>query len=151
MLTRSLYEISKTVLTNPVIVANAYILKHGKTPLGYLPAQKLLKLDLFRNTVELVQPDEKGLCSWHIIPYQYRYYESKWHPALSIRRQTPGKNTDDADTDDQCKSRWSQHLSALSELGSYLSSISSPYAEHISALLTQIQDENKWSIGSSTD
>jgi hypothetical protein len=148
MLTRALYEISRNVLTNPVIVANAYILKDGRTPLGYLPVQKLLKLDLCQNTVELVPQDEKGLGSWYIIPYQYRYYESKWHPALSIRRQTSGKNTDDNDTDDKNaddrpKNRWSQHLVALSELESYLSSISSQYAEHVGALLAQLQDENK--------
>ena len=138
MLTKSLYEVSRAVLTNPVIVANAYILKDGRTPLGYLPVQALLKLDLCRNTMELVHPDENGLGSWHIIPYHYKYYEDKWHPALSVKRPRPSK-----DPNKQPADRWGQHLAALIELESYLSSISSPYAEHVSALLAQLQDENK--------
>jgi hypothetical protein len=138
VLTKSLYEVSRTVLTNPVVVANAYILKHGKAPLGYLPVQKFLKLDPCRNEVKLVQQDEKGRDSWHIIPYHYRYYEDNWHPALSVKRPRPSKDSNKKPAD-----RWGQHLAALSELESYLSSISSPYTEHIGALLTQIQDENK--------
>jgi hypothetical protein len=138
VLTKSLYEISRTILANPVIVTNTYILKNNITPLGYLPVHTLLKLDPCRNTVELVRPDERGLGSWYITPYQYRYYEDTWHPALAVTRPRPSKDPNKKPPD-----RWGQHLAALSELGSYLSSISSPYAEHVSALLTQIQDENK--------
>jgi hypothetical protein len=111
MIAAALYKLSEFVLKDPVIVANSYILQHT-TPLGYMPVRRFLSVDLSSLKANPIGFDTEQSRSWHLVPLQYNYYDSTWHPALSIRMQFD----DDGNFTGRDSKQWELHMEAMHSL-----------------------------------
>ena len=111
MITSALYRLSEFVLKDPVVVANSHILRHT-TPLGYMPVRRFLSVDLSSLKATPIGFETKQSRSWHLVPLQYNYYDSTWHPALSIRMQFD----DDGNFTGRDSQQWKLHMQAMHSL-----------------------------------
>ena len=146
MIASALYRLSGFVLKDPVLVKNSYILQHT-TPLGYMPVRRFLEVDLnslkatpvgFETEQSRSETERKAeqSRSWHLVPLQYRYYDSTWHPALSIRMQFD----DNGNFTGRDSNQWKLHMEAMHSLRDWATQHAPDITPDIQGMLDKLNE-----------